>query len=137
MYSQNLGDVLTQIEIAANGTVNATGNTTGVDLGPDGASGPNYEGQIAFLLHAVNTAGSSPTLAIKIQHSDASGSGYTDVTGAAFTGLTTTNVNGLQKLVLNRDNLKRYVRLDYTLGGTSSPAYTLSCQAVVAKKNPA
>lgn len=137
MYANNLGDVLTQIIIAAIGTVNADGQTTGIDLGPAGASGPNYEGQIAFLLHAVNTAGTNPTLAIKLQHSDESGANYTDVTGGGFTGLTTTTVNGLQKVVVKRENLKRYVRLDYDIGGTDSPAYTLSCQAVVAKKNPA
>ncbi len=134
-YAVNLGDALTQIAIAPVASVSATGNTTGVDLGPNGASGPNYEGQIAFLMDSNNTAGSTPTLDVKVQHSDASGSGYTDVTGGGFTQLTTGA--GQQKVVLNRDNLKRYVRLAYTLGGTSSPAYSVSVQAVVAKKNAA
>lgn len=137
-YATNLGNVLTQIGIAPVATVNADGQTTGVDLRGAVTANPsaatNYEGQIAFLLDSNNTAGSSPTLAIKIQESD-DDSTYTDVTGGAFTGLTTGRSS--QKVVLDVGRLKRYVRLDYDIGGTSSPAYSISVQAVVAKKNPA
>jgi hypothetical protein len=135
MLVNNFGDIITPIQIAPIGTVNATGNTTGVDIGGDGTSNPSYEGQIALILASSNTAGSSPTLAVKLQHSDSSGSGYTDVTGAAFTGLTTST--SLQKIVVNKDQLKRYVRLDYVLGGTSSPAYNLTVVAAAVKKYPA
>ena len=141
MYVNNLGDALTQIAIAPVASVSSTSNATGVDLtgAPTNSTAvntgnTNYEGEIAFLLDAANTAGSTPTLAIKLQDS-ADNSTFADITGGAFTGLTT--VASQQKIVLNKDNLRRYVRAAYTIGGTSSPAYNVSIQAVVAKKNPA
>lgn len=141
MYHQNIGDVLTPIAIMAIGSVNDDGDSTGVDLRGAVTANPvaatNYEGQIAFLLNAVNTTGTNPTLALKLQHSDESGANYTDVTGGAFTGLTTTTLNGLQKVVIDRSKLKRYVRVNRDIGGTNSPAYTLAITALAVLKNPA
>lgn len=48
---------------------------------------------------------------------------YADVSGGAFTGLTT--VSKIYKLPLNFDSLPRYLRLNYDIGGTVTPAYTL------------
>lgn len=46
---------------------------------------------------------------------------YTDVTGAAFTQVTTTGK--FQRLRLNSDGLGKYLRAVFTIGGTVSPEY--------------
>jgi hypothetical protein len=140
MYAQNLGDALVQLAPVPVATITSTTNHTAIDL--TGASSNstgtntgsfNYEGQIAFLFDVKNNSGTTPTLDGKLQHSD-DNSTFVDVTGATITQVTTTASQ--QKVVVNKDNLKRYVRVVSTLGGTS-PNYTLSVQAVIAKKFPA
>ena len=139
MYSQNVMDVITPIAIAALAVVTATGNTTGVDLLGAASANPsattNYEGQMAFMLNGINNSGTTPTLAAKLQDSD-DNSSFADVVGGGFAGMTTTNVNGLQKVVVSRENLRRYVRIAFTAGGTS-PNYTVGVTALAIKKNPA
>ena len=51
-----------------------------------------------------------------------------DVDGGAFTGLTT-GVS-TQKRAINFDRCPRYLRMNYDIGGTSSPAYTLAVVAL-------
>ena len=134
-----MGDKLAQLAVVPIATVAANGDSTGFDLTGVSTANPsaatNYDGELVLLLDALNGAGTLPTLAVKLQTSAASGSGYADVAGAAFTGLTTGASQ--QKLVVDRGALKRYIRLDYTIGGTSSPSYTLSCQGVIQNKYPA
>ena len=48
---------------------------------------------------------------------------WADVTGGGFTSLTT--VSKIEKISLNFDTLPRYLRVNYDIGGTVSPAYTL------------
>src|SRR5262245_33404282 len=62
-------------------------------------------------------AGTSPTLDGKIQESDTSGSGYTDISGATFTQVTVANT----VQVISFDRTKRYVRYVGTIGGSSTP----------------
>lgn len=188
-------------------SVTADGNTAGFELTP-------YFGKVAFILSALNTAGSSPTMAIKLQSSvdadligaitgtrtgngtiteivaqaDAvteaitiaftsataftvtgatsgslaagtvgtkyvsaqieflitagstafenldeiiiavTGRTWADVTGAAFTGLTTGT--SIQRISVDADKLPRFGRFAMDIGGTSSPAYTLSIAAL-------
>lgn len=52
---------------------------------------------------------------------------YADVAGGAFTGLT--SGASVQKLGLDYDKLPRYLRVNYDIGGTSSPAYTVAVVA--------
>ena len=76
-----------------------------------------YEGDIVFTLdHAA--AGSGVTLTAKIQESDASGSGYTDATGGAFTAAAA-NTAGFASLTLQCDTLKSYLRVQFTVSGGS------------------
>ena len=53
---------------------------------------------------------------------------YSDVDGGAFTGLTTGT--STQKRAINFDRCPRYLRMNYDIGGTSSPAYTLAVVAL-------
>jgi hypothetical protein len=73
-----------------------------------------------FLLSVGARTGTSPTLDVKVQHSDDGSTGWADVTGGAFSQ--TTNV-GFKELTVK--NTKRYLRVVRTLGGTS-PNFTLA-----------
>lgn len=104
----------------------STGNATGVDL-------QQYDGDVVLLLDsAAAGAGTNPTLDVTVEHSDALGSGYSAVTGAAFSQVTSTASQ--QKLVISKDDAKRYVRVVYTIGGTNSPSFTFSVTGVGVKK---
>lgn len=46
---------------------------------------------------------------------------YADITGGAFTGLTTTG--SVQKKVFNRQKIHPFIRTHSTIGGTNSPSY--------------
>lgn len=81
-----------------------------------------YIGNVLLVLTAINTAGSSPTLALKLQNSAAADTGQADLSGKTFTGLTTTTVNGVQTMTLDVATLSlgKYVNVHGTIGGTSS-----------------
>lgn len=102
----------------------ATGNGTGVDM-------QTYDGDVVLVLDSAAGTGTTPTLAITVEHSDVSGSGYTAISGAAFTTVTTTASQ--QELVISKDEAKRYVRVTYTLGGTT-PSFTFSVNGLGVKK---
>lgn len=52
---------------------------------------------------------------------------YADVSGGAFTGLTTVAV--MQKKALDFDKLPRYLRVNYDIGGTVSPEFVVAVAA--------
>lgn len=53
---------------------------------------------------------------------------YADVDGGGFTGLTT--AASIQKKSINFDEIGRYLRANYVIGGTNSPAYTVGIAAL-------
>ena len=97
----------------------ATGQTSGIDL-------RTYDGDLVFLLDSAAGSGTSPTLNVTIEDS-ADNSSFAAISGAAFTQVTGTA--SAQKLVVNKDSARRYVRVKYTIGGTS-PSFTFSVNAV-------
>jgi hypothetical protein len=116
------------VEILPEGEISATGDGTGVDVS-------GHEGVGLFILNMKNTAGGTPTLAVKLQHSDDDGDAdpYTDVTAGAFTALAAAayppNV-----LKLNLSDCKRWVRPKRTLTGDTAPKYFGSVTLVAFKK---
>ena len=52
---------------------------------------------------------------------------YADVGGGGFTGLTTNR--SIQKLPVDFDRMGRYLRVNYDIGGTVSPAYQIAVMA--------
>jgi hypothetical protein len=82
--------------------------------------------QISFLL----TAGATAFVNTDAFTVVVSARTYADVGGGAFTGLTTGT--SVQKRNLNFDQLGRYLRMAYTIGGTVSPAYTITVAALSA-----
>jgi hypothetical protein len=101
-----------------------TTNGTGQDVS-------NLEGHAIAILDVTAESGTSPTLDVKLQESDTVGGTYTDIVGAAFTQVTT--VSGLQKLALEIQMTKKFVRAVGTAGGTS-PVYGWGVQLLGVKK---
>ena len=116
MTIHNLGGKTTAFQLQSCAVISATaaGQVGGAAAFLDAQQ---YEGDIVLTLdHAA--AGSGVTLTAKIQESDASGSGYTDVTGGAFTAAAA-NTAGFATLTLQGDALKRYLRVQFTVSGGS------------------
>jgi hypothetical protein len=124
-YANNIGDVTDILPIlaASDITANNTG-TTPIDLS-------QYDGQVFIVADVGAGTGSGRTLDLVLQHSDASGSGFANVTGGAFTQVGTSA--SLQKKVFDVSGFKRYVRLVATIAG-SSPSYPISVNAYATKK---
>lgn len=53
---------------------------------------------------------------------------YADVDGGGFTSLTSTA--SIQKRNIDFDRLPRFLRMNYTIGGTNSPAFTVAVAAL-------
>ena len=82
----------------------------------------DYVGEIGIIQDVGTVGGTNPTLNGKIQESLNGSTGWTDVSGAAFTEVTSTG--NVQKLNLNTRSLSRYIRYVGTIAG-SSPAFDL------------
>ena len=109
MSSSSVAGRATVLDLAPNDVVATTQTETGVDLQP-------YEGSMICVLDA-EAGGASVTYAVKLQDSD-DDSTYGDLSGAAFT-TTTANTALVEKLVVDIDNCKRYVRAVITVAGGS------------------
>jgi hypothetical protein len=117
-------DKLDLVNLHATAARTATGNATGVDV-------QAYDGDIVLVLDSAAGTGTTPTLDVKIQSADTLGGTYGDITGATFTQVTTSASQ--QKLVISKDEAKRFLRVVYTVGG-STPSFTFSVNGVGAKK---
>lgn len=102
----------------------ATGNGTGADV-------QARDGDLYLVLDSAAGTGTSPTLDVTVESSDTLGGTYTAITGAAFTRVTTTASQ--QSLVISKDEARRFIRIVYTLGGTT-PSFTFSVNAVGVNK---
>jgi hypothetical protein len=101
----------------------ATGQTTGIDV-------KDYDGDLIFILDSAAGGGSSPTLDVTIEDS-ADNSSFSALSGAAFTQVT--GSASAQTLEVDANGCKRYVRIKYTIGG-SSPSFTFSVNGIGLKK---
>ena len=124
MTIKNLGTKTTVLSLLPNDVVTATGTGSAVDL-------VDYEGDIACILDA-EAGGASITYAVKLTESDTSGGSYTDVTDGAFT-TTTANTALVEKISVNTDKLKRYIKVSITVAGGSG-AGAVSVVALGSKK---
>ena len=119
--AQTVGLVLAA---AARRTSTLTG--TGIDV-------LDYEGVALAVLNASEGTGTTPTLDVKLQHSD-DDSTYADVTSGAFTQVTdVAGTAGVQILKVNVSDLKRYVRVIGTIAGTT-PSFDFGVEFVGIKK---
>lgn len=127
MNLQTVMNILTPLNLFPSAARTATANGTGVDL-------QQYSGDVAVLLDSAAGTGTSPTLDVKLQDS-ADNSTFADISGATFTQVTSAAA-AQEKIVINKDAARRYVRAVATIGGTS-PSFTFSVNAVGIKKYPA
>lgn len=123
---RSFGNIIAQLVGLAASTYTSTTNGTGVDLS-------QYDGQVAVLLDSAAGTGTSPTSNVKIQDS-ADNSSFADVAGLAFTQVTTTASR--QKLVFDTRDVRRYVRVVNTVGGTT-PSFVQSVAILAVPKSPA
>ena len=104
---------------AASETADFTGATTNI------ADLKDFDGDIQIILDSNGGASGTRTLALKIQHSATTTDGdFVDATGGGFTSLTTSVSK--QVMTLNRDGLRRYVRLVTTQGAGSTYIYSVN-----------
>lgn len=112
-------DVTQSLRAAAR--ITATNTGTGVDVSA-------FQGLCKVVLNSSATEGADHTSDAKLQHSDTLNGTYADVTGGAFAQVTNAAASH-QELLLNADNLKKFVRVVNTLAGTS-PAVTYAVSIV-------
>jgi hypothetical protein len=123
----NWGDHASLLDPVPVASVTSSGNGTDLDL-------QQYSGQIVILADMKNTAGSSPTMDISVNDS-ADNSTFAALSPAvAFTQMTTGA--SAFKLVLNKDNIRRYLRIVKTIGGTNTPTFLTSVKILAVKKYP-
>jgi hypothetical protein len=116
MTSRNVPDRAAILDLVPNDVSTTTANSTGVDLLP-------YEGKMLCTLDA-EAGGSGITYAVKLQDS-ADNSSFNDLSGAAFS-TTGANAASVQKLAVNIDDARRYVRAVITVaGGTGAGAVSV------------
>lgn len=129
MNTQNFFDAATLVQLAATASRTSSNNGSGVDL-------REFAGDVGVVLDsAAASAGTNPTLDVTLEDS-ADNSSFAAVSpAAAFTQVT--SVAGSQKLVVNKDGCRRYVRAKWVIGGTSSPAFTFSVNLLGYPKYPA
>lgn len=125
MNQNNIAQSLQLATLIAPAAVTATANQTGVDIS-------TYVGELAVILTSAAGTGTTPTLDVKLQESDAVGGTYTDISGAAFTQVTT--AASVQKINVQVDGLKQFVRVVDTVSGTS-PSFTRGVALVGLKQN--
>lgn len=103
----------------------ATGSATGVDM-------QARDGDLYLVLDSAAGTGTTPTLDVTVESSDTLAGTYTAITGAAFTRVTTTASQ--QSLTISKDEARRFIRVTYTIGGTT-PSFTFSVSAIGVNKN--
>jgi len=118
-----LGTVNVLIE---SGEYTSTETGTGIDMSL-------YEGMAVVVLNSsAKTAGTDPTLDVKLQSDPAVGGSYADITGATFAQITT--VAGTEAIAINVSNCDAFVRAIGTIGGTSTPTFDFGVTIYGVKK---
>ena len=117
-------DKLQLVSVHPTAARTATGNGTAVDF-------QVYDGDLMLILDSAAGTGTTPTLDIKVQSSATSGGTYADITGATFTQVI--NAAGQQAIVISKDEANRWIRIVYTIGGTT-PSFTFSVNGIGVRK---
>jgi hypothetical protein len=121
IYQQTL-EKLQGFTLLATETKTAAFDGTGVDL-------KDYDGDVVVILNAT-AAGSSKTAVLRLEES-ADNSTFTAIEGGGFTNVG--NAASKQTKVLNRDALKRYIRLSMT-SITAEGSTVVTCNGLALNK---
>ncbi len=131
MNVQSWASALTMKELEAADTQSSGANNgTGVDVS-------TMTGQVVVVLSATNSAGTDPTLDVKLQTSATVGGTYADISGATFTQVTDA-ADSTEKITLDIDSIATdFIRCVGTVGGTSTPTFEYSVVLLGYDKYPA
>ena len=108
----------------ADSRANGSFNSTVVDKS-------RYSREVTFLLDSEAGSGTGPTMDMKLQHSD-DNSTWEDVTDGAFTQVTN-SANAFEAKHMPSEGLKRYVRANVVIAGTS-PVFVCALSAIFRSK---
>jgi hypothetical protein len=126
MSAFNVHDNVTMLELAAVAARTATLTATGVDV-------RDFIGKGKIVaMSAPATAGTNPTLNIKVQDS-ANNSDFADVSGMTFTQVTGA-ADLIEAIPVEFNAIRRYVRIVGTIGGTDTPAFTFGVVVIGRKQ---
>jgi len=127
MNMQNILGHATVLGLIEANEVTSTVTGTGKDV-------TQWEGKaLAILNSGPASAGTLPTLNVKLQHCATVGGSYVDITGATFTEVT--NAAALvEGITINVSDLNGFIRAVGTIGGTSTPTFDFSVELVGFKK---
>lgn len=104
------------VEVLPNAERTSTVTGSAIDL-------INYQGEGKLILMSNAGTGTLPTLDVKVQECDTSDGDYTDVSGAAFTQVTDA-ADAFEVISLKIDEVKRYIKIIGTIGGSDTPTFT-------------
>lgn len=116
------------IEALPNAVRTSTTTGSAVDL-----RGYEGKGQVTLTTSAA-TAGTSPTLNVKLTECATSGGSYTDITGATFNEVTDA-ANLSQMIPIDFDACKGFLKVVATHGGTNTPTFNYAVTIVGRLKN--
>lgn len=108
------------------GEYTATKTGTGIDV----SAGEGIA--IATLNSSAKTAGTDPTLDVKLQSCSTVDGSYADIAGATFSQVTTVAV--LEQISFNIANVEGFVRAVGTIGGTVTPTFDFGVTLTYMKK---
>ena len=126
MNINNLGEVVQLIGQHGPATITADALSAAIDLN-------DYEGDLVAVLQTLGSTGNADnTMDVTLHESDTSGGSYTLAAGTAFTQVGY-NAASNQKISINSDALKRYVKFSFDVAGTT-PSYSTSAALLGIKK---
>ncbi len=111
MITIDLQNELNLVSLIPGQLATSTVTGTGVDIS-------EYIGKLKVILDSA-AGGSSDTLNVKLQESDALSSGYTDISGATFTEVTDAAA-ALEAIAQDTRNCKKYLRAVGTIAFTTT-----------------
>lgn len=118
----NFGDNATAVALIPANAITTTTTGSAVNL-------VDYDGEAAIILNC-SAGGVGATCDVKLTHSDTSGGTYTDVSGATFTQVG--NAASFEKISVNTNEMKQYVKAVCTVAGTAS--FKIGVSLVALKK---
>lgn len=101
----------TTLALKAPSALTATDTAAAVDVS-------SLHGLADVIANSSATGGADHTSTVKLTHCDTSGGNYTDVANGAFAAVTNAAAS-CQKITINADSLKKYVKVVSTLAGTN------------------
>lgn len=121
--SLSITDIATQgiAALANNASITASADGSEVDLS-------DFDGPITITVHIGAVTGTNPTLAIAIKTAPISGGTYAAGPDGTLFNLTSADANTVKAITLPK-TIQGFVKIGWTIGGTSTPTFPISALA--------